>query len=189
MTVAKLKTIVALAAGLIPRTTFGQAVFAKDGNVFLRAKDGKTNQVTSSGLDSDPSLSVDKRLVVFVRRTPTSPIFTGLGPLDTNELWTAETNAGGKAHRVLAGRAIDVKSDELQLAGLSSPKFSPDARRVYFLAQIAATTKHVLPVGTEDRTDSFLMQGHRDRSVEHGRLRRIAHRPQGHSKGDARTRL
>ena len=135
---------------------FGQTVSIKDGNVFYNAKDHRTIQITSSGLDSDPSLSVNTKRIIFVRRTPEAKIATGAGLLDTNELWVADTTAGGDTHRILAGHQEKVDSDRLSLAGFSSPKFSTDARRVYFLAQIAATSEHLFMLDLRSQQVHFI---------------------------------
>ena len=143
-----------------PFAAFGQSVSIKGGNVLFKAKDGSTVQITSSGLDSDPSLSANEKLVVFVRRTLSSKIFTGAGLLDTNELWVADTTGtGANARRVLAGHSVEGKSDDLPLAGFSSPAFSPDASRVYFLAQIAATSQHVYLLELKSGQVRFLCRG------------------------------
>ncbi|HVO97587.1 MAG TPA: hypothetical protein VMT15_05940 [Bryobacteraceae bacterium] len=134
----------------------GQSVSVKDGNVFLKARDGGTIQITSSGLDSDPSLSLNQKLVVFVRRTPEAKIATGAGLLDTNELWIAETVAGSEAHRILAGHQEAFDSKKPSLAGFTSPRFSTDGRNVYFLAQIAATSQHLFLLDLKSQQVRFL---------------------------------
>ena len=151
-----LRPVAIVVAVLSTAVAFGQTVSIKDGNVFSKAKDGSAIQITSSGLDSDPSLSVDTKLVVFVRRTPESKIFTGAGSMDTNELWVADTKAGEAAHRVLVGHAETPDSDKLSLAGFSLPKFSTDARRVYFLAQIAATSEHLFMLDLRSQQVHFI---------------------------------
>jgi len=143
---------------VLPVVAISQTVSIRDGNVFFKVKDGHTIQITTTGLDSDPSLSLDRKLVVFVRRTPSSNIHTGAGSLDTNELWVTDTTTGANAHRVLAGHSVDAKSGE-PLAGFSSPRFSPDAHRVYFLAQIAATSQHVFMLDLQSQQVRFLCRG------------------------------
>ncbi len=121
---------------------FGQAAFIKDGNVFFTAANGRATQITSSGLDSDPSLSLDKKLIAFVRRTPSLKIQTGVGlPVDKNELWIADATGKEAARRVLVGHTGGFLQDEnLVLAGFFNPQFSPDARKVYFGATTWATS-------------------------------------------------
>jgi hypothetical protein len=145
-----------VAAAVLATVAFGQTVSVKGGNVFFTAKGGSTIQITSSGLDSDPSLSVKKNLVVFVRRTPETKIGTGAGLLDTNELWVADTTPNGDAHRILEGHQEKLDSDKLSMAGFTSPKFSTDARKVYFLAQIAATSEHLFVLDLKSQEVRFI---------------------------------
>jgi hypothetical protein len=154
-----MRCVVLLALIAAPITILGQSVSAKDGNVFFKGKDGNTTAITSSGLDSDPSLSANKELVVFVRRTPSSKIFTGAGSLDTNELWVADAAAGANARRIVSGHSGEAKSNQLPLAGFSSPMFSPDASKVYFLADIAATTQDLYLVDLKSGEVRFLCRG------------------------------
>jgi hypothetical protein len=118
-----------------------QSASAKDGNIYFTRKDGRTLQITSSGLDSDAHLSSDQRLVVFVRTTPSLKIDTGIGETQENELWIAETSDIPAPRRVLVGHAGGYNADgDLVLAGFGSPQFSPDARRIYFEAQTWVTS-------------------------------------------------
>ena len=46
-----------------------QTASVRDGNIYVTTSDGQVIWITTSGLDSDPHLSADKRLVVFVRKS------------------------------------------------------------------------------------------------------------------------
>jgi hypothetical protein len=117
-----------------------QKVSVKEGNVYFAGKDGRTTKLTRLGLDSDPHLSLDGHLIVFVRRTPSLKIDTGIGDADDNELWIAGTTGKQPPHRVLVGHPGGFKKDDnLVLAGFSDPQFSPDTTRIYFGAQTWAT--------------------------------------------------
>ena len=125
---------------VIATVAFGQDVSVKDGNVFYKPEDGGAIQITSSGMDADPCLSQDAKLIAFVRRTPSMKIDTGLGETGDNELWIAPTTGSTAPRRVLVGHPGGFKEDEnLVLAGFSRPQFSPDATRIYFAAQTWAT--------------------------------------------------
>lgn len=63
--------------GLTPKLA-AQTVVAKEGNIIFKGRNGTAIEITSSGMDCDPSLSADRRLVVFVRRTPSAKISTAL---------------------------------------------------------------------------------------------------------------
>ena len=149
-----------------------QTVYSKDGNVYFVAREGQVTGVTNLGLDLDPSLSNDGRLVVFVRRTPSLKIQTALGkPTDRNELWVADTLGKEPARRVLAGypagqglSLYQVTSDvKLDLAGFSSPQFSPDAKRIYFMGEAWATSLPAFVLDLSTGRVEFLYNG---RSIE-----------------------
>jgi hypothetical protein len=140
-----------------PAAIFPQTVSTKDGNVMFRAKDGSSTQITSSGLDSDPSLSVNNRLVVFVRRTPDLRILTALEETDRNEIWVASVSPQPQPRRILVGHAgVRVGED---LAGFSLPQFSLDAKRIYFIAEWAATGNSVQVVDVATGKVKFLYRG------------------------------
>jgi hypothetical protein len=155
-----LRAIAIVVAVLSTTVSFGQTVSIKDGNVFYKAKDQRAIQITSSGLDSYPSLCVDKRMVVFVRRTPELKIDTGIGDADDNELWIAVTTGKEPPRRVLVGHPGGFKQDDnLVLAGFSHPQFSPDARRIYFEAQTWATDNSVRMLELKTGRVRFLFAG------------------------------
>jgi hypothetical protein len=140
-----------------PFAAFGQTVSTKDGNVILRAKDGSTIQITSSGLDSDPSLSANRKLVVFVRRTPEFKIWTALEETDKNEIWVTSISPQAPPRRILVGHASVNGGPDL--AGFSSTQFSLDAKRIYFIAELAATRNSVRDVDVGTGKVDFLYRG------------------------------
>ncbi len=138
-----------------PFAAFAQTVSVKDGNVLFNARDGSSIQITSSGLDSDPSLSVNKKMVVFVRRTPEKDL--ALEQTDKNEIWVASVSGEGPPRRILVGHASVNGGPDL--AGLSSPQFSLDSRRIYFIAELAATGNSVRAVDVVTGKVDFLYRG------------------------------
>jgi hypothetical protein len=139
--VVSISLVVLSATFVLTTPIFAQSVSAKDGNIYFTREDGRTLQITVSGLDSDPHVSSDQSLVVFVRRTPSLRIDTGLGETDENELWIAETSDIPAPRRVLVGHAGSFQvNPNLVLAGFSSPQFSPDSKQIYFEAQTWATS-------------------------------------------------
>jgi hypothetical protein len=139
---------------------FGQTVSIKDGNVVFSAKDGSTVLITSLGLDSDPELSVDRRLIVFVRRTPGMTIATGLSETDKNELWVGDVFGKQVPRRVLTGHAGEFEvSDRLVLAGFSHPQFSPDSKRIYFVTETWATGSTVRMLDVDSGVVRLLYRG------------------------------
>ena len=117
-----------------------RSVSVRNGNIYATTSDGQIIWITSSGLDSDPSLSPNKHLIVFVRQTPTFKIDTGLGATNANELWIANASGNASPRRILIGHPGGHNADEnLVLAGFASPRFSRDGHRIHFLSQTWAT--------------------------------------------------
>ncbi len=126
-----------------------QSIAVERGNVvFNRGEDRRV--LTNSGHDSEPSLSHDGRLVVFVRATPGRKIAAGSGEVDANEIWLIGTDGRGERRLVRGSAHADPKR---LLTGLQSPQFSPDGRRIYFLSAAWATSSAVhvfdLAIGRE----------------------------------------
>ena len=150
----------------IPRL-HAQEVTAKDGKIVLTV--GGTPQVlTEGGRDSDPALSPDGRTVAFVRGTPGRMISTGSGDAEATELWMVGAD-GKNAARLLSG-ATHPKTERL-LAGMSSPQWSPDGRRIFFLSAAWATSGavHVLDVAT--RRERFVCAGNSLQMLRTGEYR------------------
>jgi len=75
---------------LIPVIASSQSVSERTGCISFKTKNGVEKEITDSQRDSQPSLSFDGRLIVFVRCRPGHAIVTGLPAMeDENELWFA----------------------------------------------------------------------------------------------------
>ena len=149
-----------LMASVAVARLLSQTVEERDGNIYFTDTDGHTVQLTSTGLDSSPSLSKDTRLVVFVRKTPSLKIGTGLGYAIDNELWVAHTSGTEPAQRILIGHPGTFHTDgSLLLAGFRHPQFSPDARRVYFESTAWASAGAVWMGNVETGKATFLYVG------------------------------
>jgi hypothetical protein len=145
------KEIVSAYASIEPPPTNSPTVFAALGNIYARTPDEGYRQLTEKGLDFDPALSPDGRLIAFVRRTPGHWIPAGSGSKEdgstTNEIWLMGRNGKNK-RRVVVGRK-GTKTEHV-LSGLCRPLFSPDGRLLYFMSAEWATeaATHVLDIGT-----------------------------------------
>jgi hypothetical protein len=124
-------------------TASAQTVKAVDGNIIYIAPNGSQRHLTSTGLDSQPSLSFDGKRVVFVRNTPD---FKGNVPVPVvddccttdNEMWIADVNGTTKPYRMLRGQPDywHLKSGRSELlAGFALPQFSRDGKLVFFETQ------------------------------------------------------
>ena len=128
-----------------------QTVSEAHGNIVFIDADGRSREITSDQLDSEPNLCGDHRNLVFVRSTPGRKTDTGLGDIELTELWMAQTDGRQRLRRVLSGHAGTLDpGPNMVMAGLAEPQFSPDCQRVYFSATTWATSVafHVLDVKT-----------------------------------------
>jgi outer membrane protein assembly factor BamB len=128
-----LRFIMALGCLLTPITVGGQTVTSKNGNIYFSPKSsGEVLQLTAKGLDREPNLSPDARLVVFVRSTPGQEVEGPTGPAEKTELWAIRTD--GKEPRLLLKGGVETAPNGVRVAYFKSPQFSPDGAQVYFLS-------------------------------------------------------
>jgi len=133
---------------LAPAAAAAQSVTVERGNLYVRAPgDSAPRQITSSGRDRDASFSPDKHIIAFIRGTPGDSVDAGSGRADAGELWII--GADGRGARMLA-RGRDDQEPTRILAGMQSPRFSPDGGRIYFTSAAWATSGaiHVVEVTT-----------------------------------------
>jgi len=137
-----------------------QTVSAVNGNIVFTDATGRSSRVTESNSDSDPGLSFDGRSVVFVRETPNHKVDTGMGDVEETELWIARLDRKEAPRRVLVGHPGNVlPGPGMVLAGFSNPQFSPDGRRVYFMAAAWATSAAIHMLDLKAGTTVFLFPG------------------------------
>ncbi|HVS80914.1 MAG TPA: hypothetical protein VHE60_04205 [Pyrinomonadaceae bacterium] len=145
-----------------------QSVFAKDGNVFIKNKSGQTKKLTALGKDSQPSLSPDRRRIAFVRRTPGKTVQTSLSDTEATELWLVDSD--GKQPELLVSGKED-GDPKKSLADFSSPQFSPDGRRVYFMSVGWVTSGAVHVVDIQSKRESFVSPGNTLEVIQKGKYR------------------
>lgn len=131
-----------------------QETVVKDGNVFFRASaDAIPTRLTSSGLDSEATLSPDGRSIAFVRRTPGDTVDVGTGDEEASELWLVAID-GKNARRLLRGRGAEKMEDAL--ARLRLPTFSPDGKQIYFLSAAWMTSNALHAFDLERGTQRYI---------------------------------
>lgn len=142
--------------GLLPIRAHAQSVYEKGGNIFFKDAHYQETQLTALERDSEPSLSPNGKLAVFVRTTTKQPIDTGNGESAWTELWTTNI-ATQKAEKIVDSKA----SDQMQkvLAGFSSPQFSANAKSVFFLSQAWVTSAAVHRVDLQTKQVQFVTAG------------------------------
>ena len=105
--------------------------------------------------------------VALVRPTPHDTVPTSLGEEQATELWIADSD-GGHARRLVRGSAG--KTVEHSLAALSSPQFSPDGRRIYFLSRAWVTSDAVHAVDVASGREWYVAPGNSVAVIPRGPL-------------------
>ncbi len=151
----------------LPAWARGARVVEEKGQLVLVEASGAKRTLTSSGKDSQPSLSPDGKAVVFVRRG-SAVLESAAGEVEANELWWMEL-AGGKPQRLV--RSAGNEEPKKFLGGLQSPQFSADGKSVFFLSAAWATSSAVHKVDVATSKEQFVAPGNSLEVVTRGEHR------------------
>ena len=157
-----------LALSLSSSPSKAQSVFAKDGNVFHKNRSGQTKQLTTLGRDYQPGLSPDRRRITFVRRTPGKTVQTSLSDTEATELWLIDSD-GEHLELLVSGK--EDGDPKKSLADFSSPQFSPDGRRIFFMSVGWVTSGAVHVVDIQSKRESFVSPGNTLEVIQKGKYR------------------
>lgn len=138
---------------------YAQSVLVRSGNIFFKAKNGKERQLTRSGHDGEPALSMDGKWVAFVREIAGKP--DKLSPTATtadyaNELWLAASNGTTETRLVKYG-TLSGKSGAI--SAIHQPQFFPDNHRIAFTAAWAVVEGSVHIVDIQTKKLQFVSAG------------------------------
>jgi len=125
-------------------------------------------QLTTLGRDYQASLSPDRRRIAFVRRTSGKTVQTPLGDTEATELWLVDSE-GGHLELLVSGKQGD--DPKTILADFSSPQFSPDGRRIYFMSTGWVTSGAVHVVDIQSKRESFVSPGNTLEVIQKGKYR------------------
>jgi hypothetical protein len=150
------------------QTATAQSVSVQNGNICIADQTGELKPLTTSGLDSQPVLSPDRRWIVFVRGTPDKTIPTGAAESRATELW--QIGADGKNATLLVHPKQSEKMETI-LADFSKLQFSGDGRYVFFLSAAWATSGAVHVVDTKTRKEHFVCPGNDLEVIQAGKYR------------------
>ena len=145
-------------------------VSKKNGNIFITDKKGEIKQLTFSGKDSQPSLSVDEKTVVFVRNTPKRKVEVNIGIEDevgANEIWTIDVEGKNSKLIVKAGKKSPLR--DRVLARLSVPQFSSDDASIYFMSMGTVTSDIIYLVHLETKKLYFVVSSNSLEVIQRGR--------------------
>jgi dipeptidyl aminopeptidase/acylaminoacyl peptidase len=135
----------------------GQVV-EKQGNIFYDAGDGKSQQLTRSGKDSQPVLSPDGKLVAFVRT---------LDNQDT-ELWLMDSSGGNARAIVQHHEDDDVKKN---ITEINNPLFALNSKALYFQSAAWATSNAIHLYDLKTDKHHFITDGNSLELVPKGKYK------------------
>lgn len=107
-------------------------------------------------VDYERNLSPDGRFVAFIRPTPGQTIDTVYGEMEATELWISRVD-GSEAKMLVRGTYSD--SPKKTIAGISTPQFSPDGRKIHFLSIAWVTSEAVHVIDLKSGNEHYLCDG------------------------------
>jgi hypothetical protein len=135
---------------IVVPTTRAQRVEARDGSIYLIDGGGKEKTLTNSGKDAEPVLSTKGDQVAYVR-SYTSKEASSEGVVSEIRVHNVVT---GHDQTVLRGPVL-IEGEKY--FGFGSPRFSPDARKLYFLFNWSVTTHGLASLDLASHDVKFLM--------------------------------
>jgi hypothetical protein len=158
--------------GLLLATSLPAAneeIWSFGGNVFARDPTRRVRQLPLLMPAATPDLSRDRQHIVFVKYRPRevdepySGHLYGREESPVGDIWIAKVD-GSDPQLVLKGghhpQLIPPVADfPKELEGISSPKFDPDGKRIYFIADAWVTSGAVYVLDLETREVKFFTPG------------------------------
>lgn len=111
-----------------------------DGRLFVTNADNTRTEILLDGQIAHPVLSPDRMKVAFLRSSARPKVEVALGLADANDIWIVDVD--GRNARCLVQSIANTDMEKV-LAGLQTPRFSPDARSLFFLSH-AWVTSHAI---------------------------------------------
>jgi hypothetical protein len=129
-------------------------VEARNGDIYYLQADGTEKRLTNLGKDYDPSLSGDRTLIVFARKTKVAPYEFRPSEMQIiqSEIWTVDVE--GKHGQLVVGGPL--RFNGRSFCAFSSPQLSPDNRRIYFLVDFAAVTHAIFQADVQSHASKFV---------------------------------
>jgi dipeptidyl aminopeptidase/acylaminoacyl peptidase len=162
-----MQSIFVCAVLIFSSSVWAETVMVKGGNIFLNLDNGKLQQLTHNGYDSEPVVSTDGKWVAFVRDIPGKR--NELSPVETNdfanELWVVATD-GSKEMRLVSYGTVSGKSGAI--SAIHHPQFFPDNRHIAFAAAWAVVEGSVHIVDLQTKKLQFVSAGNSVEVVPNG---------------------
>lgn len=133
-------------------------VFSKGGNLFCKYQDDKIKQITYTGIDTDPAISPNKKLIAFVRNPD---IRIKNNSFANSEIWLYDLMTNKNNSIVQPSRGNDegeIKAENI-LGSFGKLAFSNDGQNLYFISEAWATTNAIHVYNVPSKKQSFLTDG------------------------------
>ena len=139
----------------------------RGGNIYCVDSSGKETAITSAGIDSQPSLSADQKLVTFVRENSKIMSENHFETLPATEIWKAPTDGSEVASMVVRhDHPLDEKG---VIRNFSRPVFSNDNSKIYFLTTGWVTSRAIYSAKISDSSARFITGGNSLEIVRSGK--------------------
>ncbi|MBI4383572.1 MAG: PD40 domain-containing protein [Nitrospinae bacterium] len=137
-----------------------QAVFEKNGNIFLKVENNIV-QLTKTGRDHAPLLSPDGKWVAFIReiegKVKECSEDKDLWVCASDQLWSIDLAT--RAERMIVEPLEDTPDARKAIANISNMTFSPDSKTLYFETQAWAVSGAIHAVDPDGKNERFVTDG------------------------------
>ena len=130
--------------------------FEREGNIYIKNAEGKVQALTNTGKDSQPCLSPNGKIVVFIRSTGKNISEPSPFQWEANEIRSINLETG-EEKLLIRGRKADSVEDTL--SDLTRPCFSPDGQKIYFMSSAWATSLAIHVMNSDGTEEQFLTSG------------------------------
>jgi hypothetical protein len=139
-------------------TGYAQPIDAiiKHGNVWLIDSNGTKQQLTSTGKDTMPVLSPNKKYVAFIRKT-NGPKNAGSN-FDSSQIWLVDLKSNTTG-LIVQSKPDSVTSLSLLRGGFDALQFSPDSKYLYFLSMAWPLSMAIHRIDISTNQDQFVSDG------------------------------
>lgn len=141
----------------------------KEKNIFLIFEDGEQKQITDMHVDTLAVLSVDNKLLAFIRSTNGPLIDAGMPDVENNEILLYDI----KTQKLdVIVRSKNNGNPEYVLAGLCNINFSPDSRYIFFESSASwATSNAIHRYDLSTKEEKFVTDGNSLKVIMKGKYK------------------
>ncbi len=142
-------------------------VFTKTGNIYYKQPSGHIVQITYSGRDSSPILSMNKKMIAFIRtgnqiipKKCDSDIKYG------NQIWIYDLST--KKERLLVANNFECDEPENKIIDPNDLHLSPDNKTLYFITSAWTTSGALHGVDIDHALQHYIMPANEFKIVSKG---------------------